>query len=143
MISISLKANNICYCVTACYRVGTLGEHNFKEIEKHLRNIAARKKFKAHFVVGDFNLPDINWSEGHSSTQLGERYLDLFCDLGLSQIINQPTHQKGKILDLVLSNLAGAVENIVVMAKNEICSSDHFGISFTLKMNFRKKGCKA
>ena len=142
MISISLKANNICYCITACYRVGTLGEQNFKEIEKHLRNVAARKKFKAHFVVGDFNLPDINWSEGRSATQLGEGFIDLFNDLGLSQMINQPTHQKGKILDLVFSNLTGAVENIVVMAKNDICSSDHFGITFNLKMNFRKKVVK-
>ncbi|MCP4457688.1 MAG: hypothetical protein GY816_06630, partial [Cytophagales bacterium] len=142
IISISLKANNICYCITACYRVGTLGEQNFKEIEKHLRDVSARKKFKAHVVVGDFNLPDINWSEGRSATQLGGCFVDLFSDLGLSQMINQPTHQKGKILDLVLSNQTGAVDNIVVMSKNEICSSDHFGITFNLKMNFRKKVVK-
>ena len=52
MISISLKANNTNYCISACYRVGTLGEKNFNEIERHLRNVAGRKKFKAHFVVG-------------------------------------------------------------------------------------------
>ena len=124
MISISLKANNISYCISACYRVGTLGEQNFNEIERHLRNVAGRKKFKAHFVVGDFNLPEVNWPEGQSSTQLGRRFIDLFNDLGLSQMINQPTHEKGKILDLLFSNLPGAVENIVVMTKNEICSSD-------------------
>ena len=139
MISISLKANNISYCISACYRVGTLGEQNLNEIERHLRNVAGRKKFKAHFVVGDFNLPEVNWSEGQSSTQLGRRFVDLFNDLGLLQMISQPTHDKGKILDLLFSNLPGAVEDIVVLGKNEICSSDHFGISFAVKMNFRKK----
>ena len=139
MISVSLKTNNTNYCITACYRVGTLGNENLDEIERHLRNVASRKKFKAHFVVGDFNLPEVNWTEGQSSTHLGQRFIDLFNDLGLTQMINQPTHEKGKILDLLFSNLVGVVENIVVLGKNEICSSDHFGIIFTVKMKFRKK----
>ena len=142
MISVSLRTNNTNYCISACYRVGTLGEQNLDEIERHLRNVANRKKFKAHFVVGDFNLPDVNWTEGQSSTHLGQRFIELFNDLGLRQMINQPTHEKGKILDLLFSNLAGAVENIVVLGKNEICSSDHFGITFSAKMNFRKKVIK-
>ena len=138
-MSISLKSNNTNYCVTACYRVGTLGELNFNEVEHHLRNIAARKKFSAHFVVGDFNLPEVNWSDGQSSTQIGKHFVDLFNDLGLVQMITQPTHEKGKVLDLLFTNLVGAVDRIVVMGKNDICSSDHYGISFKIKMNFRKK----
>ena len=142
MISVSLKANNVNYCVSACYRVGTLGEQNLNEIERHLRNVANRKKFKAHFVVGDFNLPEVNWPEGQSSTQLGQSFIELFNDLGLAQLINQPTHEKGKILDLLFSNVVGAVANIAVLGKNEICSSDHYGITFNVKMNFRKKVLK-
>ena len=142
MISVSLKSNNTDYCITACYRVGTLGDLNLNEIERHLRNVVSRKKFKAHFIVGDFNLPEVDWSEGQSSTQLGRRFIDLFNDLGFVQMMNQPTHEKGKILDLLFSNLVGSVENIVVLGKNEICSSDHFGITFCIKMNFRKKLAK-
>ena len=41
-----------------------------------------------------------------------------------------------KIVDLLSTILVGSVENIIVMEK---CSSDHFGISFTIKMNFRRK----
>ena len=139
MISVSLKSNNTCYCISACYRVGTLGEQNLKEIEKHLRNVISRRKFRAHFVVGDFNLPEINWSSSQSTTQLGRNFLDLFNDLGLTQLINQPTHEKGKILDLVLCNLSGVVESLVVHGKNEICSSDHYGVTFKVRMTFRTK----
>ena len=34
IISVSLKSNNTCYCITACYRVGNLGEKMYNEIEK-------------------------------------------------------------------------------------------------------------
>ncbi|MCP4487095.1 MAG: hypothetical protein GY820_07225, partial [Gammaproteobacteria bacterium] len=112
---------------------------NLVEIDRHLRKVVSQKKFKAHFVIGDFNLPDINWSENQSTTELGKGFIDLFNDLGLTQIIQQATHEKGKILDLLLSNLVAAVGDVVVMDKNEICSSDHFGIKFSIKMNFRKK----
>ena len=139
MLSVSLKANNTSYCISACYRVGTLGVENLNEIERHLRNVASRKKFKAHYVIGDFNLPEINWLESQSSTELGRRFIDLFNDLGLVQMINQPTHEKGKTLDLLFSNLVGAVDNIVVLGKNEICSSDHYGITFSVKLKFRNK----
>ena len=48
---------------------------------------------------------------------MGQRFIDLFNDTGLTQMINQPTHEKGKILDLLFSNPVGAVEDIVVMGK--------------------------
>ena len=139
MISVSLKTNNTCYCISACYRVGTLGVENLNEIEKHLRNVAGRKKFKAHLLVGDFNLPEINWATSSSATQLGYRFLDLFSDVGLTQLVDRPTHEKGKILDLLFCNQNGLVSDLVVLDKNDVCSSDHYGITFSLKMKFRKK----
>ncbi|MCP4460445.1 MAG: hypothetical protein GY816_20850 [Cytophagales bacterium] len=139
MISVSLKAGNTNYCVSACYRVGTLGKQNLAEIDRHLRNVVSQKKFKAHFVIGDFNFPEINWSESQSTTELGRNFIDLFNDLGLTQLIQQATHEKGKTLDLLFSNSVAAVSDIVVLEKNEICSSDYFGIKFSLKMKLRKK----
>ena len=38
--------------------------------------------------------------------------------------------------------MIGVVENLAVLGKNEICSSDHFGITFNVKMKFRKKVIK-
>ena len=46
ILSIVIGTKTDSFCITTCYRVGTLGETNVKEIEKHLRNIAASKKLK-------------------------------------------------------------------------------------------------
>ena len=139
MLSISIKSKNETICITTCYRVGTLGEENFKEIEKHLRNLAARKKFSAHYVIGDFNLCNISWVDEHSSVELERRFIDLFNDLGLVQLIEQPTHEKGHILDILLTNTVGSVSDLSVLGKNNICSSDHFGIKFSIKTKVKTK----
>ena len=125
IISINIGTKTDRFCITTCYRVGTLGDKNFKEIEKHLRNIASRKKFKAHIVVGDFNLSSTSWPIGNSSVELERQFTDLFSDLGLVQLIDKPTHDSGNTLDLLLSNMVGAVSNISVLEKDEICPSDH------------------
>ena len=57
-------------------------------------------------------------------------------------MIDRPTHEKGKVLDLLFSNVVGLVDDIVVLDKNEICSSDHFGITCNIKMKFRIKVVK-
>ena len=124
MLSVSFDTTNLKYCISVCYRVGTLGVANLNEIERHIQNIASCKKFRAHFIVGDFNLPDINWSDGHSPSELGQHFIELFNNFGLTQLINQSTHEKGKILDLLLSNMTGAVDNVTILDKNEICTSD-------------------
>ena len=43
--------------------------------------MVSRRKFKAHFVVGDFNLPEVNWSDGVSPTLLEGHFIDLFNDI--------------------------------------------------------------
>ena len=139
ILSVSFGDRNSKYCITTCYRVGTLGMANLLEIEKHLKEIASRKKFKEHVVVGDFNLSSISWADGFSSVELERRFLDMFNSLGLSQLIDQPTHDKGKTLDLLLSNVSGSISNILVAGKNEICSSDHFGITFSIKRKVKSK----
>ena len=105
ILSVSFGDKNAKYCLTTCYRVGTLGEENLNEIDKHLKSIATRKKYKMHIVIGDFNLPSISWSNGYSSIELERRFIDLFNNLGLTQLINQPTHEKGGTLDLLFSNM--------------------------------------
>ena len=72
-----------------------------------------------------------------SPTLLGDRFIDRFNGLGLTQTINQPTYEKGAVLDFLFCNMIGVVENLVVLGKNEICSSDHFGITFNAKMKFK------
>ena len=139
IMSISLKSGGTNHCITVCYRVGTLGIDNFKEIERHLGNIISRKKFQSQILVGDFNLPGINWHANSSSTELEHDFIELFYNFGFTQMIDQPTHEKGRTLDLLFSNVAGTLEHVNVLGKNEICSSDHFGITFDVRMKFKSK----
>lgn len=52
-------------------------------------------------LLGDFNMPDVDWS---SLSGLSHRSSELFFDLNLMQLISEPTHVCGGILDLVLLN---------------------------------------
>ena len=139
ILSIVIGTKTDSFCITTCYRVGTLGETNFKEIEKHLRNIAASKKFKAHIIIGDFNLSNTSWPAGNSSVELERQFIELFNDLGLVQLIEKPTHDSGRTLDLLLTNAVGFISNITVLDKDNICPSDHRGILFSLKMKVKAK----
>jgi hypothetical protein len=57
------------------------------------------------YLIGDFNLPSINWT---IPTSIGDEAHDLFLTFCLSksfcQFIDVPTHIKGNILDLLLCN---------------------------------------
>ena len=39
ILSIEIKNGNDVFCLTTCYRVGTLGVPHYNEVEKHLRSI--------------------------------------------------------------------------------------------------------
>ena len=59
ILSVELKCGNDIFCVTTSYRVGTLHDEIFFEIEKHLRSIARIKKYKKHVFFGDLNLSHV------------------------------------------------------------------------------------
>lgn len=58
------------------------------------------------FICGDFNLPQIDWADycSNGNYALCNPFLNKVAELGLHQHIHQPTHNKGNILDLVLTN---------------------------------------
>ena len=131
--SIELKfSNKEILCISLCYRVGTLGMPNFNEVEKHLRAIAQKKKYSKHIVLGDFNLSKTSWPEGQSTDNIEKLFIDLFGDLGLQQMICQPTHQAGRILDLLLTTRESTVREISVASQHTVCHSDHFAINFLI-----------
>ena len=138
ILSIELKLNNKdIICITTCYRVGTLGEANHMEVDRHLRAIANTKKYNRHIILGDFNLSKTNWPEAESSENIESMFIDTFHDLGLHQLVDQPTHEQGKILDLVLTNKPGLISDTMFLNQHDVCHSDHFGIKF--KLNFKVK----
>ena len=142
ILSILIKSKHQQLCLTTCYRVGTLGDNNLLEVEKHLRSVASKKKCKAQIIIGDFNLSSVSWNDNISNIGLENKFVDLFNDLGLTQIIDKPTHEKGKVLDLLLTNVPGLVNNWNVLSKNAVCSSDHYAITFDLRTKYSSKSSK-
>ena len=55
-------------------------------------------------LMGDFNVPDINWSTLVGSTHFSNQFCDLVFDLDLSQLMDSPTHKQGNVFDLVITN---------------------------------------
>ena len=68
-IEITLE-NKTKITIATCYRVGTLGMHNADEILKALRMLTRKKSVKKCIMIGDFNLPQINWLSGTGTSTL-------------------------------------------------------------------------
>ena len=88
-------------------------------------------------VVGDFNLPELRWSEDqttpNSSTgQTGEFFCELFNDNFLQQHIVGSTHSGGNKLDLLLSNHPEVIHDVRALF------GDHYPIEFFIKQTFKR-----
>jgi hypothetical protein len=78
-------------------------------------------------LLGDFNLPGINWSSFTGLTSLDSYFCDLLVNLNFLQLVEASTHKKGGVLDLILTNSAHRISNVFV--DNQICyqhSDDYF-----------------
>ena len=131
-------------CISTCYRVGTLGPSNHSEIQQHLNFISDNRKIKSHFFVGDLNLDKIKWNNLTSTSNTQNLFLSTFNDLGWTQIISNPTHSRGNILDIFLTNNPHLISSMCIH-NNEIIKSDHYALSCNIdikpkriKINKRK-----
>ena len=84
-------------------------------------------------IAGDFNLPDINWFSLTGMSFFSNVNLLTF-DNNLFQHVDSPTHVKGNILDIVLSNTSN-VSNLFVDSLNHLLNTDHcFNIKLSLQL---------
>ena len=78
-----------------------------------LSNIKKQYKNAVIWIMGDFNLPDINWNsytiDKHQySKEINELFINTIQSLNLEQVTKQPTRNHN-ILDLFLTNRPGLV----------------------------------
>ena len=125
--------------VCTCYRVGTLGDVNQKEINSYLQKLRSRRGISSVVIVGDFNFPSINWENSYSSISVDQSFLDMFCNLGLDQLITEPTHIKGNTLDLLLTDNPRLISNVKVNDGWQLTKSDHFPIKFDVNLRAKKR----
>ena len=80
-------------------------------------------------LLGDFNLPEIEWSNNKvlRQTEVYTLLMDIIQDNFLSQLINEPTRESN-ILDLVLTTSPDIIDRLLIGEP----FSDHNSISFRL-----------
>ena len=125
-------------CITTCYRVGTLGHDNVNEISKHINMISNTKSIKSHILVGDFNLNAVSWDQLSSTIKLQNDFLIMFENNCLTQMISQPTHYLGNVLDMLLTDKPSIISNLNIGGHKEVVSSDHYPISFHVLTTHKK-----
>ena len=128
--------------ISTCYRVGTLGISNCKEIMNTLNKLSRKKMLRKFVVIGDFNLKNVNWNAGNgiiSTNSLENEFLNGFADLGLLQCIDAPTHNKGKTLDILLTKSKQYITDLKVIDTERYCISDHFAVTFKISQTVTRK----
>ena len=128
------------FAFSTFYRTGSLRFDNFQEFSNYFETLSVKKKLSKHILIGDFNLSDVTWPQGETSNVLYKKFLD-FCqeDLNHEQLIHEPTHKDGGVLDLLFTNIPEVVDNVKILELNQVCTSDHFGITFDINVNVRPK----
>ena len=113
-----------------------------------------KNKFKKSdfWLAGDFNLPDIDWNSfsitgNNYSRPINQLFLDLICDLGLSQTVDRPTrgnntldlyftnnldlHQKSQVIPGVSDHEAVLTESKLFIKTKKPIRRENFGIKLT------------
>ena len=94
----------------------------------YLNNLVS--SYEYCIFVGDFNLPEINWSSLSGPSLSFNTFCEFVFDCNLTQHVSRPTHMKGNILDLVLTSPTVTVENTLVNPKVLPTFTNHFVISY-------------
>ena len=129
--------------IATCYRVSTLGMDNHRNMSDIIRRLLRKKRVKKFFLIGDFNLNKANWLLNTSTSSIEQAFLDEFVQAGLIQLINESTHIKGKILDILLTNSEQFINNITISNTKGLCKADHYTIKFKINLKVgRKKAAK-
>ena len=86
---------------------------------------------KSSLLIGDFNLPAINWKDGTAAGPTARKFLEASQDADMDQLVTFPTHARGNILDLLLTNTVGSILEISDLGR--LGNSDHTMILVTVQ----------
>ena len=126
------------FVLCSVYRVGNLGELNHSSIMNSIKTFYKIRNPRKIFIVGDFNLSGVSWPLDEKipiTNGVEKLFVDSFDELGLNQCITEPTHIKGRTLDLLLTNSKNSLSEVKVEPDNHICTSGHFPVTFEIKTN--------
>ena len=113
---------------TVIYRSPNSSEVNNQKLCDLIGNLSG----KANVVIGDFNYPNIDWSNNTGSNK-DQDFLNVVNDKFLTQMITFPTHKLGNTLDLLFVNDTNTVTNIDDIGN--LGKSDHSSILIELSVS--------
>jgi len=73
------------------------------------------------------------WKDYVSSIANDTLFLDFLKNYGYKQLISEPTHISGSILDLIITNQDNLITNVRIA--NSFSNSDHFSINFHINID--------
>ena len=140
-VELTIGTNKYIFCTV--YRVGTLADINHESIIQSFKSMYNGRNLRKVFIIGDFNLSSITWplqeENREGISRVDKLFLESFSELGLEQCILEPTHIKGKTLDLLLTNNVSLISDVKVNIFHPICKSDHYSVSFNIKVATKNK----
>ncbi|KAF6036647.1 hypothetical protein EB796_005040 [Bugula neritina] len=122
------------WILCCCYVPPSSASMCVVSIENLLNHLSLTYPNNYIVLTGDFNLPDINWTnvrvkESSSRKSLHFSFLNNLKANGFHQLVTEPTHIAGNTLDLVITNNCNIVDNINIINPG---ISDHYMVSFRL-----------
>ena len=145
-----IKLNNTDKLLVGCiYRSESGSDDNNNKLRLLIRE-AVSKKYSHVLLMGDFNYPDIdwtNWTTKSESTESQEfKFIECIRDSFLFQHITNPTRVRGSdtpnVLDLIFTNESNMASNIEY--QSPLGKSDHSVLKFdfncyTVIQNYSRK----
>ena len=126
-----LKSDGETYHFYLIYRPPPSGEENLDKLCDLVRSAEKNSIF-----VGDFNLPQIDWTNGRAEGR-GARFVLAAQDNYMEQLVDFQTHIKGNCLDLVITNSPGLISE--VRDAGRLGRSDHVILEFNLAIGENKQ----
>ena len=135
------KANNQSIILYTFYRPPSSTLDSIQQLNSSLDNIP---ESMCIILIGDFNLPAIDWSLDHPNPNnngglLENKFCDLVGDHFLEQLISGSTHRDGNKLDLLLCNYAEIIKNVTSSTPEQFgFPTDHHIIEFEIQQKFAR-----
>ncbi len=125
-------SNNIKFLFNLIYRSSSTNKDNNTKLLENIHDTYAysiTNQFTGVYFLGDFNYPKVNWNISHENNH---EFYDAITNLGLLQIVNEPTRYKN-IIDLVITDSPGYTNDITINPPIKNC--DHNVILFDIMYN--------
>ena len=116
--------------------IGLYRSPNSTEEENKALNEFIANKINPTTIIGDANFPNVDWASLYSKDKIEAEFLDAAVISGFQQMCEESTHEKGNILDIVLTNVPDQILKVQVDQEEEV--SDHHIVEAHIKNDFEE-----